>query len=64
MSFPVVKAGYSIPYIVVGKPLFSPIHNKAFTPVIIITLVTLTTYVSKMMTGKHIVHRRSGRKTS
>jgi len=51
-------------HIVVSKPLFSPIHNTAFTPVIIITLVTLTTYVSKTIMGKHIVHRRSGRKTS
>jgi len=60
MGFIVVEARYSVLYIVAGKPLFSPIHNTAFTPVITTTLVALTTYVSKTMTGKHIVHRGSG----
>jgi len=60
LSYTSILLGYSVLYILGNKSLFS-FYIIQFTPVATATLVALTAYILKMMTGEHVIHRGIGK---
>jgi len=58
LSYTSILLGYSVLYILGNKSLFS-FYIIQFTPVATTTLVALTAYTLKTITGKHAIHRGS-----